>query len=76
MDALLAAPDRNTVLGRRDYTLLLFLYNSGARASETALRVENLIFRPNSMSHAKYVAKATRRADVPCGRPQPGSCLH
>lgn len=34
MDALLNAPDRNTRQGRRDYALLLFLYNSGARASE------------------------------------------
>lgn len=34
MDALLNAPDRNTNQGRRDYALLLFLYNSGARASE------------------------------------------
>jgi len=36
MDALLNAPDRNTKQGRRDYVLLLFLYNSGARASEAA----------------------------------------
>lgn len=36
MDALLAAPDRNTAQGRRDYLLLLFLYNSGARADEAA----------------------------------------
>ena len=36
MDALLRAPDRNTRQGRRDYALLLFLYNSGARASEAA----------------------------------------
>jgi site-specific recombinase XerD len=36
MDALLNAPDRSTVLGRRDYALLLFLYNSGARAEEAA----------------------------------------
>jgi len=36
MDALLAAPDRCTPQGRRDYALLLFLYNSGARASEAA----------------------------------------
>jgi integrase/recombinase XerD len=34
MDALLAAPDRSSQQGRRDYALLLFLYNSGARASE------------------------------------------
>ena len=36
MDALLAAPDRQTSQGRRDYALLLFLYNSGARADEAA----------------------------------------
>jgi site-specific recombinase XerD len=36
MKALLAAPDRNTAQGRRDQALLLFLYNSGARASEAA----------------------------------------
>jgi len=36
MDALLDAPDRSTVLGRRDRALLLFLYNSGARAEEAA----------------------------------------
>lgn len=34
MDALLAAPDIRTRQGFRDHTLLLFLYNSGARASE------------------------------------------
>lgn len=36
MDALLAAPDRHTPQGRKDRALLLFLYNSGARASEAA----------------------------------------
>jgi len=36
MDALLAAPDRSTTQGRRDYALLLFLYNTGARADEAA----------------------------------------
>lgn len=36
MDALLSAPDRQTSQGRRDYALLLFLYNSGARADEAA----------------------------------------
>ncbi|MBV8573576.1 MAG: tyrosine-type recombinase/integrase [Acetobacteraceae bacterium] len=36
IDALLAAPDRGTSQGRRDYVLLLFLYNTGARASEAA----------------------------------------
>jgi len=36
IDALLAAPDRSTSQGRRDHRLLLFLYNSGARADEAA----------------------------------------
>jgi len=36
LDALLNAPDRNTQQGRRDHALLLFLYNSGARAGEAA----------------------------------------
>jgi integrase/recombinase XerD len=36
MEALLAAPVRSTPQGQRDYALLFFLYNSGARASEAA----------------------------------------
>lgn len=36
MDALLASPDRDTSQGRRDYALLLFLYNTGTRADEAA----------------------------------------
>ncbi|MFH0725924.1 MAG: tyrosine-type recombinase/integrase [Pseudomonadota bacterium] len=50
MDALLDAPDRRTPQGRRDYVLLLFLYNSGARASEAAgLRIADVDW------HAKCV---------------------
>ncbi len=36
IDALLAAPNRRTAQGGRDHALLLFLYNTGARASEAA----------------------------------------
>jgi integrase/recombinase XerD len=36
MDALLATPDMTTAQGRRDHALLLFLYNAGTRADETA----------------------------------------
>ncbi len=36
MDALLNAPDQQTEQGKRDYILLLFLYNTGARADEAA----------------------------------------
>jgi site-specific recombinase XerD len=44
MDGLLAAPDRGNVQGRRDYALLLFLYNTGARADEAAqLKIKDLL---------------------------------
>ena len=36
MNALLDAPDRRTEQGQRDYALILFLYNTGARADEAA----------------------------------------
>ena len=36
MDAVIAAADQKTPQSRRDHALLLFLYNSGARASEVA----------------------------------------
>ena len=43
MDALLNAPDRSTEQGRRDYAILLFLYNTGARADEAAqLKIKDL----------------------------------
>jgi integrase/recombinase XerD len=43
MQALLDAPARATPQGRRDYALLLFLYNSGTRVSEAAqLLVQDL----------------------------------
>jgi len=43
LDALLRAPDQRRTLGVRDYALLLFLYNTGARADEAArLTVGNL----------------------------------
>ena len=45
MEAMLAVPDRKTSRGRREYALLLFLYNSGARVSEaTQLKVRDLNF--------------------------------
>ena len=43
MDAMIAGPDRRTVAGRVEHALLLFLYNTGARASEaTGLQVEDM----------------------------------
>ena len=43
MNALLEAPNRKIGQGRRDYALLLFLYNTGARADEAAnLKISDL----------------------------------
>jgi site-specific recombinase XerD len=55
MDALLAAPDRRTPQGQRDYALLLFLYNSGSRASEAAtLRIADIDWHAQSV---RFIAK-------------------
>lgn len=44
MDALLETPDKDSEQGWRDYVLLLFLYNTGARAEEAAsLKVKDLL---------------------------------
>jgi integrase/recombinase XerD len=44
MDALLASPDRETAQGRPDHAVLLFFYNTGARADEAAqLRISDLM---------------------------------
>lgn len=49
MDALLAAPNLSFEQGRRDYALLLFLYNTGARADEVA----QLTIRDLEIAHAQ-----------------------
>jgi integrase/recombinase XerD len=53
--ALLGAPDRSQDQGFRDYALLLFLYNTGARASEAAhLAIGDLdLVRPSVTLHGK-----------------------
>lgn len=55
MDALLSSPNRQTAQGRRDYALLLFLYNSGSRADEAAqLLIGNLDLGSSSVKiHGK-----------------------
>jgi len=43
IDALIGAPNPDTWQGQKDHALLLFLYNSGARASEaTAVKISDL----------------------------------
>ena len=63
MDALLAAPDRHTPLGQRDFALLLFLYNSGARASEVAtLRIGNIDWYTQSV---RIIGKGNKQRICP-----------
>jgi site-specific recombinase XerD len=49
MDALLSAPDLSSSQGNRDHALLLFLYNTGARADEAA----QSIIQDLSIAHAQ-----------------------
>ncbi|MBD3775251.1 MAG: tyrosine-type recombinase/integrase [Betaproteobacteria bacterium] len=52
MEAMLAVPDRKTGRGQREYALLLFLYNTGARVSEaTQLKVRDLKFGRGNGGH-------------------------
>jgi integrase/recombinase XerD len=61
IDALLEAPDRNAKLGHRDYALLLFLYNSGARASEAvSVTVEELERNPDGTGSVKLHGKGRK----------------
>jgi integrase/recombinase XerD len=63
MDALLAAPDQSSSQGYRDYVLLLFLYNSGARVSEVAsLRIGDLDWHSKS---ALIMAKGNKHRRCP-----------
>lgn len=56
IDALLAIPDRMTKIGCRDYVLLLFLYNTGARADEAArLNISNLTLHVDGQSKLSSV---------------------
>jgi site-specific recombinase XerD len=47
MKTLLSQPDQESALGRRDYALILFLYNTGARVSEAlGVRLQDISLEP------------------------------
>ena len=61
IDALLQAPDRSSKLGQRDYALLLFLYNSGARASEAVrVAIEDLTWDSTGTGSVKIHGKGRK----------------
>jgi integrase/recombinase XerD len=66
MDALLAAPDRNTRQGVRDHALLLFLYNSGARVTEaTSVRISDLNLRAHEIGSVQLKGKGSKTRRCP-----------
>lgn len=67
VDALLAAPDRTTPLGRRDYLLLAFAIQTGLRVSElTAVRCGDLAFGVGA--HVRCMGKGRRERCTPITR--------
>ena len=61
IDELLRAPDRATKHGQRDYALLLFLYNSGARATEAArLMIDDLTWDATGTGSVKIRGKGRK----------------
>ena len=64
VEALLAIPDHGTSQGRRDYALLLLLYNTGARASEAVgLAVSDLNLSGSPSAH--FVGKGRKHRICP-----------
>jgi integrase/recombinase XerD len=77
MDAILAAPDRSTAHGQRDHALLLFMYNSGARASEVAaLQIADLNLRSPAMSDARLAGKGRKTRRCPLWPSTAAELLH
>lgn len=67
IDAVLAAPDRSTRQGRRDYALLVLAVHTGLRVSEiTALRVEDLVF--GTGAHVRCQGKGRKERCTPLTR--------
>lgn len=60
IDALLATPDRSSLQGQRDYVLLLFLYNTGARATEAAQTNIGALHLDNSPASVRFIGKGRK----------------
>ena len=64
IQALLAAPDRATWVGRRNHALLVTLYNSGARVSElTTLKQGQIRFAEHTCVH--LLGKGRKERTIP-----------
>lgn len=68
MDALLGLPNQSTEQGWRDYTILLFLYNTGVRVDELInLKVKDLYLseNKNEISLVKIIGKGKKERKTP-----------
>jgi len=66
MDALLDAPDASTAQGQRDFAVLLFLYNTGARAGELAqLQIGQVVLSDGQQSLVKFRGKGDKERTCP-----------
>jgi len=64
INAVLQAPDQQAKLGARDYALILFLYNTGARAAEAArLAIGDVTW--GSSAAVRLVGKGNRTRHCP-----------
>ncbi len=64
--ALLAAPDRATLLGRRDHVLLFVMVQTGLRVSETtSLTVEQLVLTEGPGAHIRCRGKGRKERVTP-----------
>jgi len=67
-DALLAAPDMTTWIGRRDHALLLTTLQTGLRLSEaTGLRRQHVMF--GTGAHVEILGKGRKQRAVPLCKP-------
>jgi site-specific recombinase XerD len=67
VEALLAAPDRSTWLGRRDHAFLLIAIRTGLRVSEiTGLRVQDCVF--GTGAHLRCYGKGRKERCTPLDR--------
>ena len=74
MDALIAAPDRSSWLGRRDHTFLVVALRSGLRLSElTGLRCQDVVLGP--ACHLKCLGKGRKVRRTQSWSFAPRSCL-
>lgn len=64
MEAIIAAPDRQTWAGARDQALFALLYNTGARVSEAVdLKVGDVVLDVSPVAHLR--GKGRKRRSVP-----------